>query len=282
MPGWHGSCAWRKAILFRRPNSLTDMKRPLGTAQSVLLSGRPVSKRFVEMFGVADFHSHFRWHAIERYIDWSAARTLEVGANSGVMTFEIAPRLRGGRIVASEFDPVLLALAQRIKQLGNYDNVTLGQADLRELALAGEMFDQALAIDVLEHIDDHEAAVRQLVAAMRVGGRLVVSVPTPNYADVFGRDFHDKIGHVREGYWFEDLARLLEPAGFRIDAHHYYTGRLASIGCSMHYRDGRYRRLMPERGQVLAAPFWRRLAMLGERNVPRQQAASLALVATKT
>jgi SAM-dependent methyltransferase len=255
---------------------LDVMWRPLGTSHAALHHDDRTLRTWIRLFGVDDFHSHFRWAAVRRYIDWNAARTLEVGANSGVMTFEIAPRLRG-QIVSSEFDPGLLAKARFLQDHFGASNVELGHADLRALALEGAAFDQALVVDVLEHIDDHEQAVRELAQAVRSGGRLIVSVPTPNYPEVFGREFHAAIGHVRDGYWLEDIQALVDVGGFRVAEHHYYTGRMASRGCHLFYAG----HPMSRRKRLLAMPVMRALGALGERNVRREHAASLALVAIR-
>lgn len=250
------------------------MRRPLGTSQSILQTSW-AGRVYTGLFGVADFHSHFRWDAIRRYVDWNARLTLEVGSNSGVKTFELAPRM-SGEIVASEFDPAQVQNARRINVELGHRNVSFGQADLRELAAAPQAFDQALVIDVLEHIDDDRQAVQELATALRPGGRLVVSVPTPNYPRIFGKRFHDEVGHVRDGYWLEDIKALLEAGGFEVQRYHYYTGLLASLGCVINYR---WR--TPLMLRTMTLPLLRAFGRLGERNVNRTRAASLALVAIR-
>lgn len=245
---------------------------PLGSAHAVVASGklRPY-RRFV---GIEDFHTHLRWDAVRGWIDPEAKRTLEVGANIGVMTVEVARRVRGD-LVSSEFDPAMVEQSRRALEHAGITNVQLGQDDLRTLS-AGGGFDQALLIDVLEHIDDHETALAQLAAALNPGGRLIISVPTPNYPVVFGRAFHESIGHVREGYWLRDLQPLLDKAGFDIAEHRYYTGRAASWACS-----GWYREEWPGLVKLPLLPVLRAVARRGEGAVPEEQAASLAVLAIR-
>jgi len=250
---------------------------PLGKSHA-LLDEAPLLQRYRRIFGIEDYHSHFRWNAIKRYLDPSAKRILEVGAHSGLMTFEIVKHNPDAVIVASEFDAEKLADAQTIRKALGANSVELSQADLRELSVDAASFDQALLIDVLEHIDDQQTAVAHLAAAIKPGGSLVVSVPTPNYPVVFGRAFHESIGHVREGYWLEDLQDVLEPAGFKIEAHHYYTGPIASRGCSMYYRREPG---MKFRWRMLSTPPMLAAGLLGERNVTRDRAASIALLARR-
>lgn len=231
-------------------------------------------RHYARWVGVGDFHTHLRWDAIADWIDPEAKRTLEVGANTGVMTVEVARRVRG-QVVSSEFDEQLLAAARKVVAASGLTNVEIGQDDLRTLS-AGGGFDQALLIDVLEHIDDHELALRQLAGALNPGGRLLISVPTPNYPVVFGRAFHEEIGHVRDGYWLRDLAPLLDAAGFDVADHRYYTGKVASWACS-----GWYRQEWPQPVKLATLPVLRALARLGEHRVREADASSLAVLAVR-
>lgn len=229
---------------------------------------------YTRLVGVGDFHTHLRWDAIKGWIDPNAKRTLEVGANTGVMTVEVARRVHG-LVVASEFDEELLEKARRVVAAAGVPNVELGQEDLRTLSTGGG-FDQALLIDVLEHIDDDRLALCQLAGALMPGGRLLISVPTPNYPVVFGRAFHESIGHVRDGYWLRDLQPLLDGAGFDVAGHRYYTGRLASWACS-----GWYRQEWPQPVRLATLPFLRAVARRGEGKVAEADAASLAVLAVR-
>jgi SAM-dependent methyltransferase len=247
----------------------------LGSSHAVVASGP--QKVYRTIFGSEDFHTHLRWDAVKGWIDPDAERTLEVGAHSGVMTVAVARMVRGS-LVSSEFDDASVAVARRVVEHHGLGNVELGQDDLRTLS-AGGNFDQALLIDVLEHIDDHETALAQLASALKTGGRLLISVPTPRYPQVFGRAFHEYIGHVRDGYWLGDLQALLDAAGFDVVEHRYYTGRTASRVCSRWYRSVGRAAPMP---LLVAMPVLRALARRDERRgIRADQAASLAVLAVR-
>lgn len=252
----------------------TARSRSLGSSKS-LVDRRPAFRWYRRLFGAEDMHSHYRWHAIEPLADRSAGRTLEVGGGDGRMSFELADHGHEGELVVSEYDPRSVAEAEAIKAAGGYANVTISQGDVRALR-GGTGFDQALAIDVLEHIDDDELAIRQVAEALRPGGRLVVSVPTPRYPQVFGRAFHEHLGHVREGYYLEDLQPKLDAAGFDVVEHRYYTGRWVGRACRLFYGRG-----IPYVVGVLWAPLVRPLLLRTEAAVPRDEACSLAVVARR-
>jgi SAM-dependent methyltransferase len=79
---------------------------------------------------------------------------------------------------------------------------------LTNLPLADQSVDLILCSEVLEHIDDDELALSELVRVLSRNGWLLISVPTP--PAVFDP------AHVREGYGESDLRRLLEKNGLKV------------------------------------------------------------------
>lgn len=249
-------------------------RRPLGASKS-LIDDRRIFRWYRRLFGAEDMHSHYRWDAVAPLIDMHASRTLEVGGGDGRISFEVAARGHESPIVVTEFDPASVAEAKAIATAGGFHQVEVSQKDLRELGL-GPGFDQVLAVDVLEHIDDDELALKEISQALVPGGRLVMSVPTPRYPRVFGARFHEQLGHVREGYWLEDLRPKLADAGLEVVEHRYYTGKWVSRACRLFYGLG-----IPYVVGVLWAPLARPILRVSERSVSRDEACSLALVAAK-
>jgi SAM-dependent methyltransferase len=70
-------------------------------------------------------------------------------------------------------------------------------------------FDLITALDVIEHIDDDRAAVSSIVAMLRPGGLLVVTVPA--FEALW--DEHDEINHHRRRYTATGLRKTLEGVG---------------------------------------------------------------------
>ena len=100
---------------------------------------------------------------------------------------------------------------------------------------AGRLYDCVLYMDIIEHLLQPELVLSALDPALPVGGHVVISVPTPRYPRVFGREMHERIGHVVEGYTIEPLSALL-PANYRLVHHRYSTGMFASWICFLYYR----------------------------------------------
>jgi SAM-dependent methyltransferase len=88
----------------------------------------------------------------------------------------------------------------------------------RDASLAGR-FDQVLLFDVIEHIRDARAALRQLHALMSENALIHITTPDRdwqgNYPGSGLRVTRVEDGwHVRNGFTFEQLEAILESAGF--------------------------------------------------------------------
>ena len=114
---------------------------------------------------------------------------LEVGAGHGTFTEILAGR--GKRVVATEVSDRSAELLRRRFSGEPRVEVVCGTAAVTA-GLAP--FDSALMINVLEHIEDDDGTLHELLTLLRPGGRVVLWVPA------FGllySDFDRRIGHYR-------------------------------------------------------------------------------------
>jgi SAM-dependent methyltransferase len=73
------------------------------------------------------------------------------------------------------------------------------------------IFDLVVALDIIEHIEDDAAALREMHRLCRPGGRLLITVPAYDWL----RSAHDEaLGHYRR-YSVRQIADLMRDAGFR-------------------------------------------------------------------
>ena len=137
----------------------------------------------------------------------SSGRVLEVGA--GVGTFTLALLQTAEHVVAVE--PSERGSAA-IAQTTHHDaRVTVVHGYASDAAALGP-FDGAVLSNVLEHIEDDEAALRELHALVRPGGCVAVFSPA---FELLMSDFDRSIGHHRR-YRKRQLRERFEQAGFEI------------------------------------------------------------------
>ena len=95
------------------------------------------------------------------------------------------------------------------------DNVKLGAAEA--LPFADQSFDLITGLDVVEHLDDDLAGLREMVRVLHPGGRAVLFVP----AFMFLWGVQDDISHHRRRYTIDQLTRVAREAGFEVERASY-------------------------------------------------------------
>jgi len=95
------------------------------------------------------------------------------------------------------------------------ENVKLGAAE--ELPYERGRFDLVTALDVIEHLDDDVAGLREMRRVLKPHGRLLIFVPT--FMFLWG--IQDEVSHHRLRYRLPELKRAVEEAGFEIERATY-------------------------------------------------------------
>jgi SAM-dependent methyltransferase len=156
-----------------------------------------------------DFAS--RAHAlaeVARCVARSPSTILEIGCSSGFLLADIRRRLPQPFLIGSDYTSgTLRALAPRVQ------GIPLIQFDLTRCPLPDDFADVVVLLNVLEHIGDHEAAIRHLFRITRPGGTVIVELPAgSSLYDVYDRT----LMHHRR-YDMPDLVALLQRTGFVIE-----------------------------------------------------------------
>lgn len=130
-------------------------------------------------------------------------KVLNAGAGQGSFSARLAER--GFEVTSVDASAAAVAvLEQRVAG-------DVAQADVTDLPFADEAFDAAVLGEVLEHVPDDSAALREVARVVRPHGLLALSVP----ADPTRFGPSDRwAGHLRR-YSREMLVRVCEEGGFR-------------------------------------------------------------------
>jgi glycosyltransferase involved in cell wall biosynthesis len=140
-------------------------------------------------------------------------RVLEVGAGIGNLT----RRLAAGRelYIASDIDDQHLGrLSARV---AHRPHVRVAQIDLRkakDFEPFGGQVDTVVCLNVLEHVEDDEKALKNIHRVLEPGGRAIVLVPQDQR--IYG-ELDAVLGHFRR-YSAAELRHKMASAGFEIEA----------------------------------------------------------------
>ncbi len=132
---------------------------------------------------------------------------LEVGCSSGFLLRELVEDWPQSLIIGSDY------IAGPLHRLAaSLATLPLLRFDLVECPLPSESLDAVVLLNVLEHIEDHEAATAQVARVLKPGGVAVIEVPAgPHLYDAYDK----YLRHFRR-YKLDELCRIVETAGLRI------------------------------------------------------------------
>jgi SAM-dependent methyltransferase len=198
-----------------------------------------------------DLHTRNR-ASLCRFWKTGARDVLDAGSGNGY--FAWLAYCSGASVVALNFDAQQLAKAEAFL-IGHRDadpsRLRFEHRNLYDLSEETRQFDEILCYEVLEHLRDDAAVVREFFRILRPGGVLHLCCPNrlhPRH-QVEELDRDERGGHVRQGYTTEDYRRLLEPAGFHIE-------HIAGIGPrSLYIADEYLRRIRNRVGDLAALPL---------------------------
>ncbi len=109
-----------------------------------------------------------------------ADRLLDIGTGPGSITADLAARLPGGSVHGIDVAPAAVAATRRLVVERGLTNVTVAKGSAYALDLADGTFDVVHAHQVLQHLADPVAALREMARVCRPGG--VVAVRDADYA----------------------------------------------------------------------------------------------------
>jgi arsenite methyltransferase len=100
-------------------------------------------------------------------------RVVDVGCGPGFYVNELAEVVgREGSVVGADVSADMLAVASNRAE--GHDNVSFHEADATSLPVPDASFDRALAVQVLEYVEDVPAALSEMRRALRPSGRVLV------------------------------------------------------------------------------------------------------------
>ncbi len=154
-------------------------------------------------------HNYNKW-IYDLFKDYTAGKTvLEIGCGIGNLTqYFLGSAAKVIGIDTSSFFIKHLRIDCPEVEIHNFD-VT----DEKVLSLSDKKIDAVVSVNVLEHVQDDEKALRNINALLQPGGYLLLFVPALNW--LFGT-LDENVGHYRR-YGKKDLRDKVERSGFAVE-----------------------------------------------------------------
>lgn len=152
-------------------------------------------------------------YALKRWVAAPEPVIIDIGCSSGYTIKALRRAMTGATIIGADY------VRGPLEKLGSdISDLPLLHFDLVNCPLPGNSFDGLTLLNVLEHIEDDSAAIRQVARILKPGGVAAIEVPAgPHLYDVY--DKH--LMHFRR-YEMADLLRKISSAGLRVlDRSHF-------------------------------------------------------------
>ena len=141
------------------------------------------------------------------------------------------------RLVGADLDWPVMQKAQ--DNIGHLPGMMLNNANIYALPYPDNTFDGVILSEVLEHIDDDVAGLREIYRVLRPGGVVAITVPNANYPfwwDPINKTLETLFGtHISRGplaglwanhvrlYSMNGLQKSVKTAGFEVEAARSFT-----------------------------------------------------------
>jgi SAM-dependent methyltransferase len=157
---------------------------------------------------------------IQRLALPAGARILDAGCGSGRNMVDLA---RHGTVTGIELSPPSVALARE------RDRGAVIEGSVLDMPFDDDAFDLTLSLDVIEHLQDDVAALRELRRVTKPGGVLLVTVPAYQWL----WSGHDEINHHHRRYNRRTLLAAAESAGWREQRYAHFNSLLLPIAIAL-------------------------------------------------
>jgi len=169
--------------------------------------------------------SHW-WHSARRSIvlDWVRQRyperhdldILDAGCGTGLLMQQMQPL---GKVEGVDISEEALEFCRK-RGLNN-----VRRADVLELPFEAESFDMITALDVLEHLDDDVAALREFCRVLKPGGRVFIFAPAHRWL----WSLQDEVSHHRRRYTARTLRESVAGSGLDVERQSYVSTFLLPV-----------------------------------------------------
>lgn len=176
---------------------------------------------YIQLFGIPEIGFQIRSTYFKKILTYHLQNKnfktiLDAGSGIGVYTFWLGRRFKKTKIIGGEIDKDKLKSAHLIKNKQHINNIDFIYLNILK-AHKKSIYDLIVCIDVLEHLDYYEVALKNFKNLLKNNGYLFIHVPQPDQHRIFSsfKSWHHQ-DHKYEGIEKKKLESILNKFGFKI------------------------------------------------------------------
>lgn len=168
------------------------------------------------------------WHQAKRKIVFETLtkrqkgrnhiRILDAGCGTGIMLSELLEQFPNS--LGVDHSTVALNFCKK----RGLSNIHRGDLE-KKLPFKGSSFDVVTCLDVIEHLDHDDKAIKEFQRILKPGGELIITVPA--YMALWTK--HDEMLWHKRRYRRGQLAKLAKDHGFKIEKASYFYSFIAPV-----------------------------------------------------
>lgn len=170
--------------------------------------------------------NHYLMRALRKITLPEDANVLNAGCANGAHSFYLSERHPGWKITGIEIESEPIARATAIAEKKGTRNLSFHKGDLHQIRFA-ELFHLIFSMHVLTYLRDDLEVLKRFSHALKRGGYLILSIPTPPAPSTLPRPLQKlfqpsrppagrpSISIERSGYSNEEITHKLDEAGLR-------------------------------------------------------------------
>lgn len=211
---------------YKHPEILIDsLKEMPGSKKNIKKKSSAflvfLEKIYLLIFGIPEIglqvrSKYFRDMLKEGVRNKKIDKALDAGSGIGIYSFWLSGKFQDSAIDGWEIDKTKLEFSKRFAKELNINNTDFLYGDITKPSLkSNNKYDLIVNIDVLEHIDNFENALKLFYKLLSKGGYLFIHTPQKDQKRIFKslENWHHE-GHIHEGFSPNELKKTLTEIGF--------------------------------------------------------------------
>lgn len=191
-----------------------------------------IGRLYFKFFGYPDIASYGRFPKVIKMLDpRESEKILDVGCGNGIYANSLAYYFHS-KLLACDLDKNRIKIAEEIADhLKTNTKFIVG--DIEKISFPKKSFDKIICIEVIEHIKNDEPLIEKFNKLLRKKGILILSTAHKERSvGLKEKQYFQNVKkgeHVRSGYEFNELKKILEKHGFKIVKYDLYYQYFSKI-----------------------------------------------------